>query len=179
MGPGSGLSCAIRLNSILTEEQKALYQNREQIERILDDCRVIAMVGLSADPQKASSFVAGYLLKEGYQVVPVNPKADSILGQKVYRTLREIPFAVDVVDVFRPAAECDSLVEDAIGIHARAFWQQLRIVNLNAAARARSAGLISVVDLCMKMEHGRYHGGLHEAGMNTELISARRVHRRY
>ncbi len=179
MGPGSGLSCVVRLNSSLTEEQKALYQNRREVERVLDEYRVIAVVGLSADPQKASSFVAGYLLNAGYRVVPVNPRAETILGQKVYRALSEIPFEVDVVDVFRPAPECDSLAEQAVAIRARAFWQQLRIVNLSAAARARSVGLISVVDLCMKMEHGRYHGGLHEAGMNTELISARRVHRRY
>ncbi len=179
MGPGSGLSCAIRLNSALTEEQKALYQNRADIERVLYDMRTIAMVGLSADPQKASSFVANYLLNAGYTVVPINPKADTILGQKVYRSLKDVPFAVDVVDVFRPAAECDALVEDAIAIGAKAFWQQLRIVNLAAAERARKAGLISIVDLCMKMEHGRYNGGLHEAGMNTELISARRTHRRY
>jgi uncharacterized protein len=179
MGPGSGLSCAIRLNSVLTEEQKALYQNRDEIEKVLNEFRVIAMVGLSADPQKASSFVANYLLKAGYKVVPVNPKADVILGQKVYRSLKEIPFAVDLVDIFRPAAECDALVEEAIAVKARGFWQQLRIINLKAAERARAAGLISVVDLCVKMEHGRYNGGLHEAGMNTELISARRVHRVY
>ena len=71
------------------------------------------------------------------------------------------------------------LVEDAIAVKARGFWQQLRITNLKAAERARSAGLVSIVDLCMKMEHGRYNGGLHEAGMNTELVSARRVHRGY
>ncbi len=179
MGPGPGVSCAVRLNSALTEEQKALYQDRAGVERILDELRVVAIVGLSADPRKASSFVAGYLLNEGYEVVPVNPNAEKIFGRKVYRTLADIPFAVDVVDVFRPASECDALVEQAIAIHAKAFWQQLRILNLRAAARAREAGMISVVDLCMKMEHGRYHGGLHEAGMNTELISARRVHRRY
>jgi uncharacterized protein len=179
MGPGSGLSCAIRLNSVLTGEQKELYQNRLDIERVLADFKTIAIVGLSADPQKASSFVAGYLLNAGYRVVPINPKAETILGQKVYRTLKDVPFAVDVVDVFRPAPECDALVEEAISIGARAFWQQLRIVNLKAAERARQAGLISIVDLCLKMEHGRYNGGLHEAGMNTELISARRTHRRY
>jgi uncharacterized protein len=179
MGPGSGLSCAIRLNSVLTEEQKDLYQNRRDIEHVLFDLHTVAMVGLSADPQKASSFVAGYLLNAGWRVVPINPKAETILGQKVYRSLRDVPFAVDVVDVFRPAAECGALAEEAIGIGAQAFWQQLRIVNIPAAERARAAGLISIVDLCMKMEHGRYNGGLHEAGMNTELISARRVHRRY
>jgi predicted CoA-binding protein len=163
----------------LTEEQKALYQDRDSIERILNKFRVIAIVGLSADPQKASSFVAGYLLHAGYTVVPINPKADVILGQKVYRSLKDVQFAIDVVDIFRPAAECDALVEEAIAAKARAFWQQLRIANIHAAERARGAGLLSVVDLCVKMEHGRYNGGLHEAGMNTELISARRVHREY
>ena len=179
MGPGSGLSCAIRLNSVLTPEQKELYQNRPEIERVLNELRVIAMVGLSTDPQKASSFVAGYMRNAGYRIVPINPKADAILGQPAFRRLSDVPFPVDVVDVFRPAAECDELVEEAIAMKARAFWQQLRIVNLRAAERARKAGLISVMDLCMKMEHGRASGGLHEAGMNTELISARRVHRLY
>ncbi len=177
MGLGSGISCAVRLNSALTEDQKALYQDRAAVERVLNEFRVIAMVGLSADPQKASSFVAGYLLNAGYKIVPVNPRADTILGQKVYRSLSEIPFAVDLVDVFRPAAECDALVEEAIAIRARGFWQQLRLINLAAADRAHTAGLVSIVDLCVKMEHGRYSGGLHEAGMNTEIISARRVHR--
>jgi len=179
MGPGSGLSCAVRLNSVLTPEQKELYQNRPDIERVLNELRVIAMVGLSTDPQKASSFVAGYMKNAGYRIVPINPKAEAILGQPAFRRLSDVPFPVDVVDVFRPAAECDELVEEAIAMKARAFWQQLRIVNLRAAERARNAGLISVVDLCMKMEHGRSSGGLHEAGMNTELISARRVHRLY
>jgi uncharacterized protein len=84
--------------------------------------------------------VAGYLIHAGYTVVPINPKADVILGQKVYRSLRDVPFAVDVVDVFRPAAECDALAEEAVAVGARAFWQQLRIVNVAAAERARAAG---------------------------------------
>jgi uncharacterized protein len=177
MGLGSGLSCAIRLNSVLNEEQKKRFQNRASIVTVLNESRTIAMVGLSADTQKASYFVANYLQTAGYRIVPVNPKADVILGQKVYRSLSDIPFPVDVVDIFRPAAECDQLVEDAIRIGAKAFWQQLRITNLSAAERALSAGLHSVVDLCLKMEHGRYSGGLHESGMNTELLSSRRIHR--
>ncbi len=179
MGLGSGLSCAIRLNSTLTPEQKELYQNPDDVRRVLNEFRTIAIVGLSADDQKASFFVASYLRSAGYQIVPVNPKADTILGRKVFRSLAEIPFPVDLVDVFRPAAECMELAEQAIAIKAQGFWQQLRIINLPAAERARSAGLISVVDLCVKMEHGRYSGGLHEAGMNSELISARRIHRYY
>ncbi len=177
MGLGSGLSCAIRLNSVLTPEQKALYQNPDDIKRVLNEFRTIALVGLSANPQKPSFFVANYLRSAGFEIVPVNPGADTILGRKAYRSLSAIPFPVDLVDVFRPAPECSALVEEAIAIKARGFWQQLRIINLPAAARAREAGMVSVVDLCVKMEHGRYSGGLHEAGMNTELVSARRVHR--
>ncbi|HTO22356.1 MAG TPA: CoA-binding protein, partial [Spirochaetia bacterium] len=127
MGPGPGISCAVRLNSALTEEQKRLFQDRTGIERILDEHRVVAIVGCSTDPRKASSFVAGYLLNEGYTVVPVNPTAKTILGQEVYARLADIPFPVDVVDVFRPAAECDELATQAIAIGAKAFWQQLRI----------------------------------------------------
>ena len=177
MGLGSSPACAIRLNSVLTGPQKALYQNRSSITHVLNESRVIAIVGLSADTQKASYFVANYLQTAGYRIVPVNPKADFILGEPVFRKLRDIPFPVDVVDIFRPAPECGQLVEEAIAIGAKAFWQQLRIINLSAAARAREAGLHSIADLCMKMEHGRYAGGLHESGMNTELLSARRTHR--
>ncbi|HUI72512.1 MAG TPA: CoA-binding protein [Spirochaetia bacterium] len=179
MGLGSGFVSAIRLNSVLDEAQKALYQNPDDIARVLNEFRTIAIVGLSADSQKASYFVASYLKTAGYQIVPVNPKADEILGKKVYRSLADIPFPVDLVDVFRPAAECTGLVEQAIAIKAKGFWQQLRIINLAAAERARAAGLTSIVDRCVKMEHGRYSGGLHEAGMNSELISARRTHRFY
>jgi len=179
MGPGPGISSAIRLSSALTPDQRELYQNPVDIKRVLNEFRTVAIVGLSSDDQKASFFVASYLRSAGYQIVPINPRADSILGRKVYRSLLDIPFPVDVVDVFRPAAECTELVEQAITIKAKGFWQQLRIINLPAAERARSAGLIAVVDKCMKMEHGRYSGGLHEAGMNSELISARRIHRFY
>lgn len=177
MGLGSGVSCAVRLNSVLTEEQKEKFQDRTEIVRALNEFRVIAMVGLSADVQKSSYFVASYLKSAGYTVVPVNPKADFILGQKVYRSLSDIPFPVDLVDVFRPASECENLAAEAIAVGAKGFWQQLRINNLAAAELAKKAGLVAVVDLCVKMEHGRYSGGLHEAGMNTELLSARRTHR--
>lgn len=174
---GSGPSNAIRLNTVLTQTQKDLFQNPENIKKVLNEFRTIAVVGLSSDPQKASYFVASYLRSAGYRIVPINPKADVILGQKVYRSLSEVPFGIDLVDVFRPAPELDALVEEAIAIKAKGFWQQLRINNLTAAETAQRSGLISVVDMCVKMEHGRYAGGLHESGMNTELLTARREHR--
>jgi predicted CoA-binding protein len=179
MGSGPGAACAVSLNTSLTPEQRALYQDVAQINGLLETARTIAVVGLSSDRQKASFFVAGYLKDEGYRIVPVNPKADEILGEKVYPDLAAIPFPVDVVDIFRPPQDIDAIVDQAIarkekGIDAPAIWMQLRLVNLAAAERARAAGLTVIIDKCVKMEHGRYRGGLHLAGMNTEIISAKK-----
>lgn len=169
--------CDIRLNTRLTDEQRARYQNPTAIDRILNGTRTIAIVGLSTESTKPSNMVGSYLQDEGFRIIPVHPKADFILGERVYRSLREIPDPIDLVDVFRPPAELDAITEDAIAIGAKAIWAQLRIINLPAADRAMAAGLDAVVDRCIKMEHGRYSGALHWAGMNTELITARRRRR--
>jgi predicted CoA-binding protein len=105
----------------------------------------------------------------------VNPKATEIMGEKAYARLSDIPVRVDLVDVFRPAAEATAIAREAVGIGAGALWLQLRLVNLEAAAIAAAAGLSVILDRCVKMEHGRYHGGLAWAGMNTEIISARKA----
>jgi predicted CoA-binding protein len=182
MGFGTGVSCAISLNTSLTPEQRGLYQHVAQINHLLATARTIAVVGLSTDRQKASFFVANYLQGEGYRVVPVNPKADFILGEQAYRDVMSIPFPVDIIDIFRPPGEIDAVVDQAIarrqkGIDHAAIWMQLRLINLPAAERARAAGLTVIVDRCIKMEHGRYGGGLHFAGMNTEIISAKKRRR--
>jgi predicted CoA-binding protein len=174
MGPGSGVACAITLNSALSPEQQRIYQDPRVIQRILRDTRTIAIVGLSTDPQRASWFVGSYLKKEGYTIIPVNPKADQILGEKAYPDLASIPIPVDLVDVFRPAAECLEIARQAVAIKAKALWLQLKLVNLDAADFAARHGLTVVVDRCVKMEHGRYFGRLHWGGMNTEIISARK-----
>ncbi len=177
MGSGTGVSCSINLNSVLTKEQKELYQNPADIQRILNECKTIAIVGMSTDNQKASYFVASYMRSAGYRIIPVNPRADRILGQTCYPDLKSIPEPVDLVDIFRPSYECLDIVKEAIALKAKAVWLQLKIINEEAAERARKADLLVAMDCCVKMEHGRYCGGLHEAGMNTEIISARRVHR--
>ena len=177
MGLGSGASCAITLNTVLTAEQQALYQDPDCIRDILDRTKTIAIVGLSAERQKASYFVATYLKREGYRVIPVNPRGGTILGETVYPDLLNIPESVDLVDVFRPAADVPAIVDQAIAIKAKGLWTQLRIVNFEAAEKARAAGLSVVMDKCIKMEHGRFSGSLHWAGMNTEVISARRAKR--
>jgi predicted CoA-binding protein len=177
MGPGPGIACAVTLNTALTPEQQRRFQDPLAIQRILREARTIAIVGLSTDPQRASWFVASYLKKEGYRIIPVNPKADRIVGEKAYPDLGSIPEPVDLVDVFRPAAECLTVAEQAAAIGAKALWLQLRLINLEAAALAEGRGLSVVLDRCVKMEHGRYSGRLHWAGMNTEIISARKAGR--
>ena len=179
MGFGAGVSCAVTLNTSLMPKQRARFQDVAQINHVLDTARTIAMVGLSSDRQKASYFVAGYLQDEGYRIVPVNPKADTILGEKAYPDVASIPFPVDLIDIFRPPQDVDEIVNQAIarkekGIDSPAIRMQLRIVHLPAAERALAAGLTVIVDKCVKMEHGRYRGGLHFAGMNTEIVSARK-----
>lgn len=177
MGFGSGASCDIRLNTSLTEDQRDRHQNPRVIRDVLSGAHTIAIVGLSTEKTKASNMVASYLQDEGYRVIPIHPKAETILGEKCYPDLRSVPDRVDVVDVFRPAAEVPQITEDAIKIGAKALWMQLRIIDLASADRALEAGLEVVVDRCMKMEHGRYSGALHMAGMNTEIITARRPKR--
>lgn len=177
MGPGPGAACAVTLNSSLTPEQQRRFQDPLVIQRLLREARTVAIVGLSTDPQRASWFVASYLQKAGYRVIPVNPKAGEILGEKCYPDLASIPEPVDLVDVFRPASECLAVARQAVAARAKALWLQLKLVNIEAAELAAAAGLEVVVDRCVKMEHGRYHGGLHFAGMNTEIVTARRSRR--
>ena len=144
------------------------------LRRILKESRVLAIVGLSASWHRPSYFAAKYMLEHGYRVIPVNPQYQEVLGQKCYTSLREIPEKVDLVDVFRKAADVMPVAEDAIAIGARVLWQQLGVKNEAAAARARAAGLETVMDRCVKIEHGRLFGGLNWVGVNTRVISAKR-----
>ncbi len=144
------------------------------LRRILSTCRTIAVVGLSADWFRPSYFAAKYMLDHGYTVIPVNPKYPEILGQKAYASLRDVPVPVDMVDVFRRTADVPPIAREAVAIGARCLWQQLGVVNLEADAIAREAGLDSVMDRCVKIEHGRLFGGLGWAGVDTKVISAKR-----
>lgn len=144
------------------------------LRRILKTCRTIAVVGLSAEWHRPSHFAAGYLQGKGYRIVPVNPRCDSILGERCYARLEDIPHPVDMVDVFRKTADVLPVAHSAIAVGARCLWQQLGVVNHEADALARAAGLDSVMDRCVKIEHARLFGGLHWVGVNTRVISARR-----
>jgi len=144
------------------------------LRRILRESKVIAVVGLSADWYRPSFFAAKYMQEHGYRIIPVNPKYPEILGEKCYKSLRDIPGKVDMVDVFRKTQDVPPIAEEAIAIGAKVLWQQLGVRNEEAAARARQAGLDAVMDRCVKIEHGRLFGGLNWVGVNTHIISAKR-----
>jgi predicted CoA-binding protein len=144
------------------------------LRRILGENRVIAVVGLSADWYRPSFFAAKYMQEHGYRVIPVNPKYAEILGEKCYPSLRAIPEKVQIVDVFRKTQDVPPIAEEAIAIGAKVLWQQLGVKNEAAAARARAAGLETVMDRCVKIEHARLFGGLNWVGVNTRVISAKR-----
>jgi predicted CoA-binding protein len=144
------------------------------LRRVLHGNRVIAVVGLSPNWNRPSYFAAKYMLEHGYTVVPVNPGAAEILGQKCYPDLAAIPFRVDMVDVFRKAADVMPIADEAIRIGAGCLWLQLGVINQEAADKASGAGLDVVMDRCVKIEYARLFGGLNYAGVNTQVISAKR-----
>ncbi len=144
------------------------------LRRILTDYKRVAMVGLSDDWSRPSNFAAKYLLDHGFEVIPINPKYDVILGQKCYADLRDIPTPVDVVDLFQRVERIPPFVDQAIEIGARVVWMQLDIVHEEAAQKARAAGLEVIMDRCMKIEYARLFGGLNTIGVNTGIISAQR-----
>jgi predicted CoA-binding protein len=144
------------------------------LRRILSRNRTIAVVGLSANWYRPSYFAAKYMMEHGYRIIPVNPQYQEVLGQKCYASLREIPDKVDIVDCFQRTERILPLAEDAIAIGAKVLWQQIGVRNEEAARQAEAAGLESVMDRCVKIEHARLFGGLHWFGVNTRVISARR-----
>jgi predicted CoA-binding protein len=144
------------------------------LRRVLQDNRVIAVVGLSPNWNRPSYFAAKYMLEHGYTVIPVNPGATEILGQKCYPDLAAIPVKVDLVDVFRKPEDAGPIADEAIRIGAKCFWLQLGVINREAAGKAAEAGLDVVMDRCVKIEYARLFGGLNYAGVNTQVISAKR-----
>jgi len=144
------------------------------LRRILRDFRTVAVVGLSAEWHRPSFFAAKYLQAHGYRIIPVNPRYAEILGERCRPSLESIGEPVDIVDVFRRTEDVLPIARQAIAIGARCLWQQIGVVNIEAAALAAEAGLDVVMDRCMKIEHARLFGGLHWAGVNTGVVSARR-----
>ena len=143
---------------------------------ILRRTRSIAMVGASANPARASFFVATYLLSSSpYDVYFVNPRATEILGRPVYPSLADLPVVPDMVDVFRRHDDLPSVLDETLAAGARTLWLQLGSWHEDVARRAEATGLEVVMDRCVKIEHARFHGGLHLAGFDTGVISSRRA----
>ena len=131
--------------------------SQETIRRILDECRTIAVVGLSSDPSRPSNSVSGYMRRQGYRVIPVNPNETSVFGEKAYPDLFAVPEKIDLVDVFRRPEEAGKAVDQAISIGAKAVWLQEGVIDVDAAQRAVDAGLMVVMDRCWLKEHIRAH----------------------
>ncbi|WP_396659211.1 CoA-binding protein [Microbacterium oxydans] len=149
--------------------------NQQERFGLLRRARSIAIVGASNNPARASYFVATYLLSStNYDVYLVNPRETEILGQPVYATLSDLPVVPDIVDVFRRHDDLPGVAQEAIDAGAQTLWLQLGSWNEDAAAIAEGAGLSVVMDRCIKIEHARFHGGLHLAGFDTGVISSRR-----
>jgi hypothetical protein len=152
------------------------YQDPVEIAAILRDAKTIAVVGLSPNELRPSNFVGFYLMRHGYRVIPVNPVESEILGERSYPSLGEIPFAVDVVDVFRRPDAVPEIAREAVAAGAGALWLQFGVISPEGAELAARGGLRVVMDRCMKVEHARYLGRMHWLGFNTNQITARRAH---
>jgi uncharacterized protein len=145
---------------------------------LLRRSRTIAIVGASTNPARASYFVSTYLLSSSdYELYFVNPRADEILGRPVYDTLADLPVVPDIVDVFRRHDDLPEVLDETLAVGAPAIWLQLGLWHEQVARRAEDAGLDVVMDRCLKIEHARFHGGLHLAGFDTGVISSRRAGR--
>jgi len=165
---GDGVSASSRVN------QSPFATTAGQRMRILERYHRIAMVGLSANPFRPSHFAAVYMLAAGYDVTPVNPREQEILGRRSYPSLRDVPGPIEIVDIFREPSAVPAIVEEAIAVGAKVIWMQLGVINEEAAARARQAGLEVVMDRCVKLEHARFFGGLSTIGLNTGVISSQK-----
>jgi predicted CoA-binding protein len=144
-------------------------------KRVLDTTRTVAIVGASDNPARASYFVATYLLATApYEVWFVNPRVREILGRPVYPSLAELPGTPDLIDVFRRPSDLPQVLDETLAVGARTLWLQLGLWDEDVARGGEEAGLDVVMDRCLKIEHARFHGGLHLAGFDTGVISSRR-----
>jgi uncharacterized protein len=147
---------------------------RERLQ-ILQQAKSVAIVGASDNPARASYFVGTYLLASSdFTVYFVNPMADTVLGHKAYASLAELPESPDIVVVFRKPSDLPEVLQEASAAHAKTLWLQLGIEDEAIAEQATAAGMSVVMNRCIKIEHARFHGGLHLAGFNTGVISSRR-----
>lgn len=169
------VACALPGVADTASERTWVGPNQQERFALLRRSKSIAIVGASNNPSRASYFVTTYLLSSSpYDVYLVNPRETEILGQPVYASLADLPVVPDIVDVFRKDDDLPGVAQEAVDVGAKALWLQLGSWNESAAAVAEAAGLSVVMDRCIKIEHARFHGGLHLAGFNTGVISSKR-----
>ena len=176
----NGLTCDIPASSPLAKllKSKRTWVGPSAKERlqILQRAKSIAIVGASPNTARSSYFVATYLQQSSdYDLYFVNPNADEILGQPVYKSLADLPVVPDIVDVFRRGSDIPSVIDDVVAIGAKTIWVQLGIWNQEAAEYGEAKGLTVVMDRCIKVEHARFHGGLHLLGFDTGVITSRKT----
>jgi predicted CoA-binding protein len=176
----NGLTCDIPASSPLAKLMKSQRTwhgpDAKQRLRILREAKSVAIVGASPNAARSSYFVGTYLQQSSdYRVYFVNPNASEILGQPAYPDLASLPEVPDIVDVFRKGSDIPSVVDDVVAIGAKTIWVQLGIWNQDAAYYGESKGLTVVMDRCIKIEHARFHGGLHLMGFDTGQITARKT----
>ena len=152
------------------------YQDPAVIAGLVRGARTIAIVGLSANPLRPSNFVGVYLQRQGYRVIPVNPREPEILGERSYGSLADVPEPIDVVDVFRQPDAVPAIAAEAVAARAGALWLQFGVISPEGAEIARDGGLAVVMDRCLKVEHARALGRMHWLGFNTGTITSRRAH---
>lgn len=173
-----GEACAIPAPAPATAQAEVrTWQGPSAQERlaVLRKAKSIAIVGASNNPSRASYFVATYLLSSSpYDVYFINPRETEILGKPAYASLADLPVVPDIVDVFRRHEDLPGVAQEAVDAGAKTLWLQLGSWNEEAAAIAENAGLDVVMDRCVKIEHARFHGGLHLAGFDTGVISSKR-----
>lgn len=178
----NGLSCEIPADSPLAKLYRSqrtwVGPSAKERQAILRRAKSVAIVGASPNPARSSYFVATYLSQSSdYDLYFVNPNADEILGQPVYKSLADLPVVPDIVDVFRKGSDIPAVIDDVVAIGAKTIWVQLGIWNQDAAIYGESKGLTVVMDRCIKVEHARFHGGLHLLGFDTGVISSKRTAR--
>nr|WP_062340483.1 CoA-binding protein [Herbidospora sakaeratensis] len=151
------------------------YQEPQDIQRVVNTARSVAVVGLSGNELRASNFVGFYLKRHGFTVFPVNPREKEILGETSYPSLADIPEPVDVVNVFRAPDAVPGIAREAVAIGAKALWLQFGVISEEGARIAEEGGLTVIMDRCMKIEHARYLGRMHWLGFNTGRITSVRT----
>jgi len=176
----NGLSCSIPSDSplakLLRSQRTWIGPSAKQRLDILQKAKTVAIVGASPNPARSSYFVATYLQQSSdYELYFVNPNATEILGQPVYKSLADLPVVPDIVDVFRRGSDIPSVIDDVVAVGAKTVWVQLGIWNEEAAYYGESKGLTVVMDRCIKVEHARFHGGLHLLGFDTGQITSRKT----